>query len=112
MGMMHHTVGGADLSAGAGRARSGCAPYGGGAGRLGRRGLVVDDSAIMRHLVSDLVASSGEFEVVGTARDGLDALRQIPLLAPDLITLDVDMPTLDGLACLDRIMREPCAPHA
>ena len=71
-----------------------------------RRVLVVDDSAFMRRLVSDIVASSGEFEVVGTARDGLDALRQMPLLDPDLVTLDVDMPHLDGLACLDRIMRE------
>ena len=77
-------------------------------GSLGgrRRVLVVDDSAFMRRLVSDIVASSGEFEVVGTARDGLDALRQMPLLDPDLVTLDVDMPHLDGLACLDRIMRE------
>ncbi|WP_411279953.1 protein-glutamate methylesterase/protein-glutamine glutaminase [Gemmatimonas sp.] len=71
-----------------------------------RRVLVVDDSAFMRRLVSDIVASSGEFDVVGTARDGLDALRQMPLLDPDLVTLDVDMPHLDGLACLDRIMRE------
>ncbi len=71
-----------------------------------RRVLVVDDSAFMRQLVSDIVASSGEFVVVGTARDGLDALRQLPLLDPDLITLDVDMPHLDGLACLERIMRD------
>lgn len=71
-----------------------------------RRVLVVDDSAFMRRLVSEIVASSGEFEVVGTARDGVDALRQMPLLDPDLVTLDVDMPNLDGLACLDRIMRE------
>ena len=71
-----------------------------------RRVLVVDDSAFMRRLVSEIVASSGEFEVVGTAQDGVDALRQMPLLDPDLVTLDVDMPNLDGLACLDRIMRE------
>ncbi len=71
-----------------------------------RRVLVVDDSAFMRRLVSDLIASSGEFDVVGTARDGLDALRQMPLLDPDLVTLDVDMPHLDGLACLERIMHE------
>lgn len=71
-----------------------------------RRVLVVDDSAFMRRLVSDIVASSGEFEVVGTARDGVDALRQMPLLDPDLVTLDVDMPNLDGLSCLDRIMQE------
>ncbi len=71
-----------------------------------RRVLVVDDSAFMRRLVSELVASSGEFDVVGTARDGLDALRQMPLLDPDLVTLDVDMPNLDGLACLERIMQD------
>lgn len=85
------------------------APAGEGLGeRLGerRRVLVVDDSAFMRRLVSDIVISTGEFEVVGTACDGLDALRQIPLLDPDLVTLDVDMPNLDGLGCLDRIMRD------
>lgn len=70
------------------------------------RVLVVDDSAFMRRIVSDVVASSGEFEVVGTARDGIDALRQIALLDPDIVTLDVDMPQLDGLSVLQRIMRE------
>jgi two-component system chemotaxis response regulator CheB len=71
-----------------------------------RRVLVVDDSAFMRRLVSDVVQSSGEFEVVGTARDGHDALRQVVALDPDLITLDVDMPELDGLAALECIMRD------
>ncbi len=74
--------------------------------RVRRRVLVVDDSAFMRRMVSDLVASSGEFEVVGTACDGMDALRQLPTLDPELVTLDIDMPQLDGLACLDRIMRD------
>ena len=76
------------------------------AGVLRRRVLVVDDSAFMRRLVSDVVTSTGEFEVVGTARDGDDALRQIHALAPDLVTLDVDMPGLDGLSALRRIMTE------
>ena len=75
-----------------------------------RRVLVVDDSAFMRRLVSDVVQSSGEFEVVGTARDGEDALRQVASLNPDLITLDVDMPGLDGLGALRRIMREAPRP--
>lgn len=75
-----------------------------------RRVLVVDDSAFMRRLVSDIVASSGEFEVVGTARDGHDALRQLTLLDPELITLDVDMPGLDGLAALEAIMRDAPRP--
>ncbi len=72
--------------------------------------LVVDDSAFMRRLVSDLVSSTGEFEVAGTARDGIDALRQVQALAPDLITLDVDMPMLDGLGVLERIMADSPRP--
>jgi len=71
-----------------------------------RRVLVVDDSAFMRRLVSDVVVSSGEFDVIGTAKDGHDALRQIATLDPDLVTLDVDMPGLDGLAALDAIMQD------
>jgi two-component system chemotaxis response regulator CheB len=69
------------------------------------RVLVVDDSAFMRRLVSDVVASSGEFVVVGTARDGEDALHQVAALDPDIVTLDVDMPSVDGLDALRRIMR-------
>lgn len=68
--------------------------------------LVVDDSAFMRKLVSEVVESTGEFRVIGTARDGQDALRQVAALEPDLITLDVDMPALDGLAALEFIMRD------
>jgi len=75
-----------------------------------RRVLVVDDSAFMRRLVSDVVQSSGEFEVVGTARDGHDALRQVQALNPDLVTLDVDMPGLDGLSALTQIMRDAPRP--
>lgn len=86
------------------------ASYGRGAVGPRRRVLVVDDSAFMRRLVSDIVASSGEFEVVGTARDGHDALRQVALLDPELITLDVDMPGLDGLAALEAIMRDAPRP--
>lgn len=69
------------------------------------RVLVVDDSAFMRRLVSDVVASSGEFVVVGTAKDGEDALHQVAALNPDIVTLDVDMPSVDGLDALRRIMR-------
>lgn len=71
-----------------------------------KRVLVVDDSAFMRKLVSEVVASSGEFTVIATARDGADALRQIALLNPDIVTLDIDMPQLDGLSALQRIMAE------
>ena len=68
--------------------------------------LVVDDSAFMRKLVGEVVESTGEFRVIGTARDGQDALRQVAALDPDLVTLDVDMPALDGLATLEFIMRD------
>lgn len=71
-----------------------------------RRVLVVDDSAFMRRMVSEVVASSGEFIVVGTARDGEDALRQVHALNPDIVTLDVQMPGLDGLDALGYIMSE------
>ncbi len=71
-----------------------------------QRVLVVDDSAFMRQLVREVITESGEFDVVGAARDGLDALRQVREFNPDLITLDIDMPGLDGLSTLERIMRE------
>ena len=72
--------------------------------------LVVDDSAFMRKVVSDIIASSSEFRVVGTARNGLDALRQIHALDPDVVTLDIEMPELDGLQTLGYIMSETPRP--
>jgi two-component system chemotaxis response regulator CheB len=73
--------------------------------------LVVDDSAFMRRVISDVVATaSQEFRVVGTARDGLDALRQIHALEPDIVTLDIEMPELDGLQTLGYIMAETPRP--
>jgi two-component system chemotaxis response regulator CheB len=70
------------------------------------RVLVVDDSAFMRRLISQTIAKSGEFTIVGTARNGYDALKQIHQLDPDIVTLDVDMPELDGLNTLGYIMSE------
>ena len=69
------------------------------------RVLVVDDSAFMRRLASQIIDGSGEFTVVGTARNGYDALKQVHALDPDIVTLDVDMPELDGLGALESIMR-------
>ncbi|HEX8431458.1 MAG TPA: chemotaxis-specific protein-glutamate methyltransferase CheB, partial [Longimicrobium sp.] len=72
--------------------------------------LVVDDSAFMRRVISDILSEGDEFVVVGTARDGNDALRKIHRLDPDLVTMDVEMPGLDGLAALGYIMSETPRP--
>ncbi len=68
------------------------------------RVLVVDDSAFMRKALSKMLESDPEVQVVGTARDGLDALARVAELDPDLVTLDVEMPRMDGLEALRCIM--------
>jgi two-component system, chemotaxis family, protein-glutamate methylesterase/glutaminase len=70
--------------------------------------LVVDDSALMRRLLGKLFAAEGDFEVV-FARDGVEALARLHDFWPNVVTLDIQMPNLNGLACLDRVMVErPC----
>ena len=68
--------------------------------------LIVDDSAFVRSVIAKKMAADPEIEVVGTARDGLDALEQVKRLKPDVVTMDVTMPQLDGLGALERIMDE------
>ncbi len=69
------------------------------------RVLVVDDSATVRALLSRRLNADPAIEVVGTASDGLEALERIAELRPDVVTLDIEMPRLDGLATLERIMQ-------
>ncbi len=72
--------------------------------------LVVEDSQLMAEVVRDLVNGFGGFRVVGVARDGEEALRMVHELSPDLVTLDVEMPGLDGLQVLGYIMSEAPRP--
>jgi len=74
------------------------------------RVLIVDDSAFMRRVTSQIIESSGEFVVAGTARNGVDALKQIREVHPDIVTLDVDMPEMDGLSALGFIMGQMPVP--
>ena len=67
------------------------------------RVLVVDDSALVRKLFGKVLAEQSDIEV-GFARDGVEALAQLEEFKPDVITLDVQMPQMNGLQCLDRIM--------
>ncbi len=70
------------------------------------RVLVVDDSAFMRFAITKHLNESNGLLVVGSARDGIEALELIPKFNPDVVTLDVEMPRLDGLGTLRRIMAE------
>ncbi|BAL92095.1 putative response regulator receiver modulated methylesterase CheB [Actinoplanes missouriensis 431] len=71
--------------------------------------LVVDDSALMRRALKGILTDTGEFDV-HTARNGVDALEQLGRLKPDVVTLDINMPEMDGMTCLARIMDEQPTP--
>jgi two-component system chemotaxis response regulator CheB len=68
------------------------------------RVLIVDDSALMRRLLSDILAGSPEIEVIGVARNGREAVLQTARLRPDVVTLDVEMPEVSGLDALPAIL--------
>jgi two-component system chemotaxis response regulator CheB len=68
--------------------------------------LVVDDSALMRKMIPQILSSDPGIEVVGTAMDGLFALKKAKNLEPDVITLDVSMPRMNGIETLRHIVEE------
>jgi len=74
------------------------------------RVVVVDDSAFMRKLITEMVESSDEFSVVGTAVNGEECLREIREQDPDIVTLDIEMPVMDGLEALALIMKRSPRP--
>ncbi|MGQ9825583.1 MAG: chemotaxis-specific protein-glutamate methyltransferase CheB [Desulfotomaculales bacterium] len=67
--------------------------------------LVVDDSSLLRRLLTRLLEATGDFQVVDTAADGEDAVRKICALRPDAVSLDLEMPVLDGLGVLRQVMK-------
>ncbi len=68
------------------------------------RVLVVDDSAFMRKMITDLLKEDSRIQVIGTARNGQEAIEKIRQLKPDVVTLDVEMPVMNGLEALKQIM--------
>ena len=70
------------------------------------RVLVVDDSAYMRVVLKDMLESNSSISVIGTAKDGVEAVERARADAPDVILLDIQMPKIDGIATLKRIMKE------
>jgi len=72
--------------------------------------LIVDDAAFMRKAIADVLGRDSGIEVVGTARNGLEGLEAIKKLNPDVITLDIDMPVMDGLTGIRHIMIESPVP--
>jgi len=65
--------------------------------------MVVDDSFVMRTLIKDIVSSDSDLKVVGEAANGAEALEVAKKCSPDVVLLDIEMPTMNGLECLKRM---------
>ncbi len=74
------------------------------------RVLVADDSALMRNLISRLLARAPDIKVAATARDGDDAVQKAIQLKPDVVTMDINMPKLDGISAMQMILAEKICP--
>jgi two-component system chemotaxis response regulator CheB len=70
------------------------------------RVLIVDDSAFMRRVIRQMLEDSGDVEVVGAARDGAEGVEMALSLKPDVITMDIEMPRVNGLEATERIMEQ------
>lgn len=70
------------------------------------RAVVVDDSAFMRKSLSIMLEAEGEIEVIGTAKDGIEGYELVKRTSPDIVTLDIEMPRMDGLCALKKIMKD------
>jgi len=74
------------------------------------KAVVVDDSAFMRKSLSLMLESTGEIEVIAAARDGLEGVEMVKTKHPDIVTMDIEMPRMDGLTALQKIMKEHPTP--
>jgi two-component system chemotaxis response regulator CheB len=74
------------------------------------RVLVVDDSSFIRHRLMEIFNADSDMEVVGVASNGLEAVRKAAVLHPDVITMDVEMPVMDGITAVRQIMKEQPTP--
>ena len=72
--------------------------------------LIVDDSAFMRRIIKQMLEYDPEVEVIGTARDGMEGAEMALSLSPDVITMDLEMPRMDGLEATDIIMEKNPTP--
>jgi two-component system chemotaxis response regulator CheB len=68
--------------------------------------LIVDDSALMRRIIQNILVQDPDIEIAGTARDGKEALKMAAELNPDIITLDVEMPVMDGISCIEHLLKQ------
>ncbi|MFD1037976.1 response regulator [Virgibacillus byunsanensis] len=71
---------------------------------MSKKILIVDDAAFMRMMIKDILTKN-DFEVVGEAQDGVEAIEKYKELSPDLVTMDITMPELDGIAALKEIKK-------
>lgn len=68
--------------------------------------LVVDDSALMRKIISDMINSEADMETIDAARNGEDLFKKLAIISPDVITMDVEMPVMDGITALKELKRK------
>lgn len=74
------------------------------------RVLVTDDSAFMRKVISDILSTDSDIEVIDRARNGLDCIEKCQKLQPDVLTLDIEMPVMNGLQALEKLMSDHPVP--
>ncbi|MCB1141225.1 MAG: chemotaxis response regulator protein-glutamate methylesterase [Leptospiraceae bacterium] len=70
------------------------------------KAIIIDDSALVRNIITDLLESDGSIEVIATGKTGLDCVQLVEKLRPDVVTLDVEMPVMDGLTALKELSQK------